>query len=532
MNEENKRKLVEYINSQKEKGIKDEDIKSVLLKAGWNEEDLSIVFKETGEDDVSQKSEEGPKSENTVSENEEVNSEPVKENINSNENISQSFNTETGGAEFDQNTNSEVKPPQDEVKGRFGKIIFIIAIIVIFLGGASVAAYYTWQELSGDEEILSDEEGTKEDIIVDTLVNHLKADSFSTETKMKFSVEDVLNGHFVSEGFIQKGDTFKDISMLMEFDLGFSVKEGIVVIQVDLEGESRLVDSVYYVNLDKAPTIPFVADFSFLEGEWIHADIEESIKDASEIDDFELEDIVSVINFEMIFDSIEEYGVDVLEIAKNENFIEINVLNEEEDEDKDENEDEAKEEDEDKDLELEFVVDIYNTPGFLRMISEEDFIPDDMKADIINMAEDMEDELSTNELDRGDFVIPLKIDIDENKGYFKKIYTEFDIDIDFETEDLSENKESITVEYLFSVVFDEFNESFDKLDRPKNSSSLEELMEENLDQNPFEEEFIFEDKIESDEEDIAKDDTQQEKETEGLLRHLLAGAGWLDIFDR
>lgn len=46
MNKENKKMEIEYILSQKEKGIDDERIKKALLKAGWKDEFISIGFTE------------------------------------------------------------------------------------------------------------------------------------------------------------------------------------------------------------------------------------------------------------------------------------------------------------------------------------------------------------------------------------------------------------------------------------------------------------------------------------------------------
>ena len=174
MNEENKRSITDYIASQRERSVADEDIKKALTDAGWSEGLISAGFTEVGTDTASQ--------------------DP----------------TDLNGGDAHKDGSNAIK------------YIIVAVIAVLVIGGASAGAYFAMMTLSDDERIAKEEieEGGAEDMKEDVVDTEEEEDVPYEEEK---TVQDLNRDEKM---VIERSDDFKRLDFTISDILEVNSKVG------------------------------------------------------------------------------------------------------------------------------------------------------------------------------------------------------------------------------------------------------------------------------------------------------------------
>ncbi|MFP4539965.1 MAG: hypothetical protein ACLFNN_03470 [Candidatus Paceibacterota bacterium] len=571
MDEKNKKIEMDYIRSQREKGVNDEAIKKALREAGWSEEDISIGFSELdGQQDVPQKqteekSKEEPKkaeednsfgsSLNDVPEEGEQQAEKQKseegapetspeEKPSDNNAMPSGFTkSETSGSTeggvksedvagakeaTESNTPAEeggaaeseaeqAKPSatpasetpsvgvsdnvaaaktgqEEEVKEdpmadlpeqgseNMLKITLLVIVTLLILGGAGVAAYFIVQGMGGNMDDMS-----KEEIINESVLSYVKADSFSNVTEVGLSLDEFAEAELLVDGSYKKAESLEDHLMDLKFDGSFVFREGGMTMNLGAKGELRVVDGESYVYLEEAPAIPFAGDLSPLEGQWLSMGVEEGLDESG----VSFEGGITQIEEDAI-KAIEEFGVRFLELGQEKKALTISELD-------------------DKDGVKIYSIDIdmENMPGLMRALPEE-FPPlAPHKQDILEGADEVEEDLKDMKEEHPDFdlVFPLEVRVDKKDLHLRQVSLELSREIP--AEDLSSmiDKEELSLDLSIVSSFSDIGKGFD-VEKPDAEKSLEEAADELLgqtfDEASGDEELERSDVLQTSEEDTVK----------------------------
>ena len=517
MDKENKNKEVEYIRSQKEKGVSDEVIKETLLKAGWSEEDVAVGFSEVNKDTVSNEEEkqETEKQTDTSEKNtaetdsSESTADSISEKNQETVNVSnQSVNDSEKKADFTKTSPGSVSGSTEQKKGNLTNFILIGVVVFLVLVGASVAAFYIMKE-SGVEK-------SKEEVIVESVVSYAEADSFHSGVEIDIKAGDEFNFFANVEGSFKKSEKIIDSAMEMIFDGGLKFKNQGLTVELGAEGESRLVDGVYYINLSKAPEIPFFPDLSSLENRWLHSDLKDDLSSG------DAEDLEEISKFSKdAIDFINKNGVQILEIAQSKNFLKVESLN-------------------DKDLyKYLILVDFEKTGDFLNGLAEElplEEIAKDFPVEERQISESLKElavefeeewEFAKEELPIDDFTLPFELHVEKKSGNIKTVLVDHSINVEINQElsQFYEGKENVKLEIFIKSTFKDFGKTVN-VDVPKDSKPFEEAVKEMMEEmmgmsdsqellmeNMSDEPYLIE----------TQEETGQERPFNEFLQ---AGAGW------
>lgn len=516
MNEENKKKVIDYISSQRDKGINDDSIKKVLLEAGWNEEEISSGFAEIDMGNISgetsqekkdpidffeekpQETQEEPQDLNDSgseispeTETSEATTDPDPENSQENEvATSQPSSSVEEQNDLVMNSSDSLEDSSGQSKKSLTGLILIVVVIILVLLGASVAAYYV---IKG-----TGEEKNKEEVMVESLVAYMEADSFQSSVEIDVSTGEDFIFNAGADGYFKQADNLLDSAMKASFQGGLKIKNQGLTIEIDTEGETRLVDGVYYINFIKAPEVPFFPDTSFLENVWIDFDLKENISTD------EMEDIEEIAKKEKeLIDFINKNGAQILEIAQSKDFIKVDSLS-------------------DKNLyKYLILVDFEKTADFLNALAEELPVEKEISDSLKEMASELEAQypLIKKDLPVEDFTIPLELHIEKRTGNMKMILIDhsFNIEINQELAQFYGEQDKVKADFFFQITFKDFNKSI-KVDVPKDSKSFEELMEEAMGALETSED------LENDS-DLVETEVETEQDF-NFNNFLQAGAGW------
>ncbi|MGM0482705.1 MAG: hypothetical protein ACQEP6_02470, partial [Patescibacteria group bacterium] len=508
MDEKNKKKEVEYIRSQREKGVSDEAIRKALLSAGWSEGDISIGFAEVDGEASAESSQKNEEPEEEKPETEPQTASPSSQQPSSKESAS-SFtqtdqtkeqtetpeqqdtpnssvqaeenpstdtssedpstrSTQTSGATTEDGAYSVGMSTGGDMNRKSGnsntaKYILIAVIIILVIGVASAAAYFALGMRSGSIDGMS-----KEEVIKEALLSYMEADSLKNDTSIDISIEDRLNLNASFNGYYEDAEDVFGTKASLDFGGGVNFKEGGMTIEMDTEGEARIVDGILYARISKVPEIPFSGeDYSDVEGEWMHLDLKE---ETSEKDREQLEEAFGA-NGEVI-EMVDKHAVQVLELAQEEGFLSIGSSVE------------------DGDHIYEMDLDLEKAPSFFRKLAE--VAPEEEYSEALNeaadeMEADWEDFKSDIDMGSDGYIIPLKIRVDGDSGHLK----EFLIDLSL-TVKANENlkffgiEEDLKINILLNSKFSDIGEILE-VEEPEDSKSFEELFEQTSGLSPTEE---------------------------------------------
>lgn len=340
MEDKNKKILKNYISSQRERGVKDEDLKNALLEAGWEEENILMEFNELDREtsflkkkerglgnevnreekleEPIQVSEDNRKEEKEKPEmhQKKKDSQPVKKtepmgvysfqkpykNLNVIKEVDESFPNK--------------KTPLSSGSGEsFFRVSLVVVITVVIMGCISVAAYYILQDILGEEELKN---LSKEDVITEALVSYMKDRSVHHKTKSTFSIGEILEIKATAAGFIQKEEGVMNPYVKTDFDIEIKIKEEDLEKKMDMAGNFILVEGVFYVYFDHGLNIPFVNQTSLLEDKWI------SFEKNKDLNVLEREGNQVGVGFDNeIIKVAERYGSDFFKKAQESDFMKI-----------------------------------------------------------------------------------------------------------------------------------------------------------------------------------------------------------------
>ncbi len=202
MNEENKRSLTNYISSQRERGVVDEDIKNALSDAGWSEDDISVGFVHL-DADISPPEHQEQKGPQRSTDTE----------IESSISNSQSFPEDSYGV-LDQGPTFSAGGDPRENGSNAVKYIIVAVIAVFVIGVASVAAYFAIMAPSSDEEIgKEDVEEDKTEIMEEEIYDDEEEIEYGEEKeRIEDEIEKIDEGVTEDDSVNEEDDVKEDVS--------------------------------------------------------------------------------------------------------------------------------------------------------------------------------------------------------------------------------------------------------------------------------------------------------------------------------
>ncbi|MFP4022787.1 MAG: hypothetical protein ACLFTS_02990, partial [Candidatus Paceibacterota bacterium] len=548
MDEKNKKIEMDYIRSQREKGVNDEAIKKALREAGWSEEDISVGFSELdGQQDVPQKQTEEERKEepvkaeednsfgatlNDVPEEREQQAEKQKseegtpeispkESLSDNNAMPSGFTkSETSGSTeggvksenvagskeaTESNTPAEegaveseteqAKPsvtPASETpsagvsdnvaEAKTGqeeeakedpmadlpeqgsenmlKIALLVIVALLILGGAGVAAYFIVQGMVGNMDNM-----TKEEIINESVLSYVKADSFSNVTEVGLSLDEFAEADLLVDGSYKKAESLEDHLTDLEFEGDFVFSDGGMTMEFGAKGEFRIVDGESYVYLEEATEIPFVGDLSSLEEQWLSMGVKEGLDESGA--SFTSDDVSQVD--EDVIKAIENSGVRFLELGQEKNAFIITELS-----------------DKDGLKRYSIEIDMENLPELMRILPDEFRSLKSHKQDIMESADEAEEDLEEMKEENPDLdpVLPVEVHINKEDLQLRQVSLEWSQELSVGNLDVKidgEELEELTLDLSIVSSFSDIGKEFD-VEKPDADESLKEAVKELLDQ--------------------------------------------------
>ncbi|MFP4616688.1 MAG: hypothetical protein ACLFNR_00820 [Candidatus Paceibacterota bacterium] len=548
MDEKNKKIEMDYIRSQREKGVNDEAIKKALREAGWSEEDISVGFSELdGQQDVPQKQTEEERKEepvkaeednsfgatlNDVPEEREQQAEKQKseegtpeispkESLSDNNAMPSGFTkSETSGSTeggvksenvagskeaTESNTPAEegaveseteqAKPsvtPASETpsagvsdnvaEAKTGqeeeakedpmadlpeqgsenmlKIALLVIVALLILGGAGVAAYFIVQGMVGNMDNM-----TKEEIINESVLSYVKADSFSNVTEVGLSLDEFAEADLLVDGSYKKAESLEDHLTDLEFEGDFVFSDGGMTMEFGAKGEFRIVDGESYVYLEEATEIPFVGDLSSLEEQWLSMGVKEGLDESGA--SFTSDDVSQVD--EDVIKAIENSGVRFLELGQEKDAFIITELS-----------------DKDGLKRYSIEIDMENLPELMRILPDEFRSLKSHKQDIMESADEAEEDLEEMKEENPDLdpVLPVEVHINKEDLQLRQVSLEWSQELSVGNLDVKidgEELEELTLDLSIVSSFSDIGKEFD-VEKPDADESLKEAVKELLDQ--------------------------------------------------
>ncbi len=415
MDKEAEKRQIEYISSQRKDGFSDEAIKTSLLKVGWSEEEIDKGFSKVNGHEFS--------------------------------NQNPSFDYE----------NKKTKTSDSQKKESFVRVLGFALMATFVLAGISAVLFYF---LYFSETTL--DKMSKEEKIANAFFFQEEFESTTMNTEMNLSIEEMFNFGLSADLYISNDEKITDFLMSALFNMDVMFKEKGLTFEADTEVETRLVEGVYYVRINKVPEIPFSAeDLSFFEGKWMHINLLEELSE---------QDIKEIENQ---FSSIKESNkkrhkdwINYLEFIQKNEFLKISELN------KNRNNYTYK---------LEF--DIEKIPTLLRDIA--DNFPEKPEAKTLReIALEIERnwvEFEKIVIMKDGYILPVVVEIDRKTGYLLGLH----LDLEFKVvtgdmgEFLSGEEDQFNVKFSLQNTFSDFGKE-KKVDIPENSASFEEVMSEKV----------------------------------------------------
>jgi len=268
--------LLKYIKQQKQKGVSDDDIRIKLLANGWQEEDIeeaAKLFKLNQQQNLQPQVPPPPVEANALASQPEPMTQPIAQPAEPIQPVSQEQAASI----------SSYEATSPAPKGGNKKVLMIAAVALgtlIIAGGSFGYVYYSQLPEVVAKKMAINFEKVKTfeyagnltgEVVVPASVTGMPEEDSKETAQMKFT--SIVNFSGSVDGTDVNNPKASHIT-----DVEFKSEQAGVVESIILGVETRFLDKALYIQLTKAPELPFF-DLSSVKNQWVKIDLEEIMKE-------------------------------------------------------------------------------------------------------------------------------------------------------------------------------------------------------------------------------------------------------------